>query len=347
MPAAQRPVTQAVEVQIDHRRGVEGQQLAADQATDDGNAQRTAQLSIAADTEQQRQGAEQGRQAGHHDRPKTHDAGLQNRLARAHTEVTLGIQGEVDHQDGVLLDDADQQNDADQRDQRQLGAAQQQGQQGADPSRGQRRDDRQRVHIALVENAEDDINRQQGRQNHQRHVVLGGLGRTGIAGKAGLHRHGQVQRLQSGEDAGLGGGQGYIRGQIEAKGGGGELPLVVDRQRRVARLDAGEHRQRHPRAVGGDHIHLLENFRAALVRLAHFHHHPVLIERVVDGRHLALAEGVVQHRTDHLDIDAIAGGRLAVYHQAALQAFVLLIAVDVLELRQLSQRRFDPWCGGA
>ena len=203
------------------------------------------------------------------------------------------------------------------------------------------------MHIALVENAEDDINRQQGRQNHQRHVVLGGLGRTGIAGKAGLHCHGQVQRLQSGENTGLGGGQGHIRRQVKAKGGGGELALVVDRQRRVAWLDAGEHRQRHPRAIGGDHVHLLENFRAALVRLAHFHHHPVLIERVVDGRHLALAEGVVQHRTDHLDIDAIAGGRLAVDHQAALQAFVLLIAVDVLELRQLPQRRFDPRRGSA
>jgi len=31
--------------------------------------------------------------------------------------VALGRDGEVDHHDAVLLDDADQQNDADQRDQ--------------------------------------------------------------------------------------------------------------------------------------------------------------------------------------------------------------------------------------
>jgi hypothetical protein len=46
--------------------------------------------------------------------------------------LALGVQGEVDHHDGVLLDDADQQDDADDADHAQLMAGHQQGQQGAD-----------------------------------------------------------------------------------------------------------------------------------------------------------------------------------------------------------------------
>ena len=44
---------------------------------------------------------------------KRKQAGLVDRLARALALDPLGLQGEVDHHDRVLLDDADQQDDAD------------------------------------------------------------------------------------------------------------------------------------------------------------------------------------------------------------------------------------------
>ena len=48
----------------------------------------------------------------------------------------LGLQREVHHHDGVFLDDADQQEHADQRDQREVLAQHQQGQQRARPADG-------------------------------------------------------------------------------------------------------------------------------------------------------------------------------------------------------------------
>ena len=45
---------------------------------------------------------------------KRKQAGLPDRLRRRHALVPLRIDGEVDHDDGVLLHDAHEQDDADQ-----------------------------------------------------------------------------------------------------------------------------------------------------------------------------------------------------------------------------------------
>ena len=71
------------------------------------------------------------------------------------------VEGEVDHHDRVLLHDADQQHDADDRDDRELGAADEEREDGAHPGRGQGREDRDRVDVALVEDPEDDVDRDQ------------------------------------------------------------------------------------------------------------------------------------------------------------------------------------------
>ena len=91
-----------------------------DQAADHGVAERLAQLRAGAAPEHQRQRAEQRRHRRHHDRPEAQQAGLANRVVRRQVLLALGLDGEVDHHDAVLLDDADQQNDADQRDHRQF-----------------------------------------------------------------------------------------------------------------------------------------------------------------------------------------------------------------------------------
>ena len=56
---AQHPEAQPVEIQVDDRGGVEGEQLADDQPADDGDAERAAQLTAGAQPERQRQPAEQ------------------------------------------------------------------------------------------------------------------------------------------------------------------------------------------------------------------------------------------------------------------------------------------------
>ena len=63
-----QPPLEALHQQIDHRRGVEREQLAQQQAADDGDAERVAQLRAGAAFERERHGAEQRGQRRHHDR---------------------------------------------------------------------------------------------------------------------------------------------------------------------------------------------------------------------------------------------------------------------------------------
>src|SRR5215831_12608163 len=58
---------QAGEAQVDDRGGVEGQQLAEDQAADDGDAERAAELGAHAGSESQRHSAEERGHGGHDD----------------------------------------------------------------------------------------------------------------------------------------------------------------------------------------------------------------------------------------------------------------------------------------
>ena len=78
-PSARR---QPVEGEVDHRRGEQRQHLADDQAADDGDAERMAQLGAGAGAEHQRQRAEERRHRRHQDRPEAQQARLVDRLAR-------------------------------------------------------------------------------------------------------------------------------------------------------------------------------------------------------------------------------------------------------------------------
>ena len=66
-------------------------------------------------SERERQRAEQGGEGGHHDRAKAQKARLLDRIARV-APRPLRLKREVDHHDGVLLDDADQEQDSDRGD---------------------------------------------------------------------------------------------------------------------------------------------------------------------------------------------------------------------------------------
>ena len=112
-PDAAQPAPRRSKAEIDHRRREQRQHLADEQAADDGDAERMAQLGAGAGAEHQRQRAEERRQRRHQDRPEAQQAGLVDRLARRLAFVALGVEREVDHHDRVLLDDADQQDDAD------------------------------------------------------------------------------------------------------------------------------------------------------------------------------------------------------------------------------------------
>src|SRR3954470_18758834 len=113
--APREPNLQPLEIEVDHRRDVEGEHLRQQQASDYGEAERLARAAAGAEADGDRQGSHQGRHGGHHDRPEACQAGLVDRLLRRHAAAALSLNGEVDHHDGVLLHDADQHDDAHER----------------------------------------------------------------------------------------------------------------------------------------------------------------------------------------------------------------------------------------
>ena len=132
-------------------------------------AERLTDLRARPVTEHQRYATEHRRHRGHHDRAEAQDGGLPDRLRADSFRLALGHDGEVDQHDAVLLHDADEQNDADQRDQAEIEAEQHQCRERTDAGRGQRGEDRDRVDVALVENAEDEVDDDQCRDDQERH----------------------------------------------------------------------------------------------------------------------------------------------------------------------------------
>ena len=96
-------------------------------------------------------------QGGHHDGPEPEKARAVNRLLGRHLLVALRLKRKVDHHDGVLLHDADEQDDADEGDDRKLALAHHERQERADARGRQRGKNGDRVDVALVEDAEHDV----------------------------------------------------------------------------------------------------------------------------------------------------------------------------------------------
>src|SRR5258708_26719113 len=76
------PVPDAIEIEIDDRRGIERQDLAEDQPAEDGNAERLAELAALTHADHQRHGAEQVGHGGHHDPPVAHQTSVLYGLGR-------------------------------------------------------------------------------------------------------------------------------------------------------------------------------------------------------------------------------------------------------------------------
>lgn len=112
-------------------------------------------------------------------------------------------------------------------------------------------------------------------------------------------------------------------------------------QRRGRGGDPGKGRQRNLLARAVDEEEAAQRLRALQILGRGRHHHTVLVERVVDHAHLALAEGVVERVVDLRHRQAQARGLVAVYDQLRLHAVVLHIAVDIGQLRQRGQHLTD------
>lgn len=137
---------------------------------------------------------------------------------------TFGFEREVDHHDGVLLHDADQQHDADDAHDVEIHPEQIEPDQCTDGGRRQGGEDRDRVDIALIENAQHDIDRDHGRHDQPDFVGQRRAERRGRALEGGLELRRQADLLFHAFDGVGRGAQRIAIGHVERDGRGGNCP---------------------------------------------------------------------------------------------------------------------------
>ena len=165
--------------------------------------------------------------------------------------LALQIEREVDHHDAVLLHDADQQDDADDRDDIQIETKEHEREQSAEAGRGQCREDRDRMHEALVEDPEHDVHGDDGGQHEQalvrQRTLEGGRGALVVGDNARRQCRLRDHLVDRGERL----AERVARGEVEGNRDGRELALVIDRERLSYLLDAGERAERNGIGMGG------------------------------------------------------------------------------------------------
>src|SRR5581483_9260163 len=109
--------------------------------------------------------------------------------------------------------------------------------------RGERREDGEGVDVALVEDAEHDVDGDERGEDEQR--LVGERGLEGLGGaleaRADARREPEVARRLL--DGGDGLAEGDAGGEVEGERDGGELALVVHRERRRRRREMRERRE--------------------------------------------------------------------------------------------------------
>src|SRR5712672_1473638 len=169
--SSEDPALQPVEIDIDDRRRIESENLRQSEAADDGVTERLANLRADPRTYHHRHATKQRRHRGHQDRPEAQDAGLIDRFFGRQAMAVFDLLGKINQHDSVLLDDTDEQDEADNRDYAQVDVNRHQQQQRADAGRGQGRDNGDRVDQALVQHAEDEVDDEERRDDEDRRAL--------------------------------------------------------------------------------------------------------------------------------------------------------------------------------
>src|SRR6266566_1152351 len=318
LKAAGKPV----EGQVDHGRGVKRQQLADKQAANDGNAERPTQLRADAGAQSKRQAAEQRGHGGHHDGPEAQQAGFVDGVDRRLAFLALGLEGEVNHHDGVFLDDADEQDDANEGHDPKLRVAQKKSKDGANARRRKRGQDRDGMDVAFVQNAENDVNGDDRSKNQdwliRKRPEEGRRGPLKRALNAGWH----VQFLLRAVDGVNRIAQRCAWSEVEGERHDGKLALVVPSERRIPGVEMREGTERDLRAVGGFDVKVFQRVRILLELRIDFQDHVILIQLREDGGDLALAVGIVKRVVDVRRKNSQARSGVSVNRERGQQALV-------------------------
>ena len=214
------------------------------------------------------------------------------------------VEREINHHDRVFLHDADQQNDADERDHAEFRPGNQQGENGAGSRRRQRRENRDGMDVAFVKDAEDDVHRDNRRENEPGLVRQRGKERLRRSLKRRLHAQRQVQFPLRAFDGLRRFAERHAGREIERNGHRRKLALMIHRQRRDAGFKMGERAQRHRAAGRRAHVDVIQLRRIALKIRQRFQNDVILVQLGEEGGNLPLAERVVERVVNRLRRDA-------------------------------------------
>src|SRR5438552_1589362 len=110
---------------------------------------------------------------------KRRDASSRDGSGEAERAAAARLDREVDHHDPVLLHEADEEDDADEGVDRELGLEDEERQERAEAGEGKRRQDRERVEEVLVQDAEHHVDDEDGHEEEEPQPPLRALERRG------------------------------------------------------------------------------------------------------------------------------------------------------------------------
>src|SRR5258708_2435510 len=142
-----------VESEINDRSGVERKKLTHDEAADDADAEGAAKFGTGAGAKGQGESAKEGGHGGHQDGAEAQHARFEDGVFGAFAAFAFGLQGKINHHDGVFLDDTDEQDDADDGNDVEVLFEEHESEHRDDTGRRQRRKDGERMHATLVHDA--------------------------------------------------------------------------------------------------------------------------------------------------------------------------------------------------
>ena len=191
------------------------------------------------------------------------------------------------------------------------------------------------MHEALIQHAENDVDRHQRREDQPRLAGQRTLERLGraleVADDGGRHADFVLGLVEHDHRI----AQRHAGRQVERQVGRREHAVMADGQRpHGGRVDLGQRRQRH-HFVGQRRaqVEVVQAFGLAALLGVQFQHHLVLVDLGLELVDLALAEGVVQRLVD------IGGGQAETRGGAAVDADVGDAAAQLQVVGQVAKRR--------
>src|SRR6266436_2832358 len=193
------------------------------------------------------------------------------------------------------------------------------------------------MNVALVQNAENDVDGYESSQDEDGFIGQGLEKSCRGPLEGGLNARRHVQFLLRGVDGVYGVAKRPVGSQIERKSDHRKLPLMIERQSRVARVKPRERAERDLRAVGRFYINIFQRIRILLELRVHFEDHVILIELSKNRGDLPLAKSIVKRVVNVGGKNAEARGGVAVDGDGSDEALIQLVAGDIAKFRKRFQ----------